>query len=112
MAFEVGQGEVEGVSHDRHVWGAGVTVYARSKATGVVHEEHDLPVTHVLRPKSEDRGERSQKLKSIDVLTSLRVGNHVGVEAPRYTRDATPRLNQPPRAQAPEEPAMTEHVLN
>ena len=87
-------------------------MYARCKGSSIVHEEHDLPVTHVLRPKSEDRDEHSQKLKSIDVLTSLSVGNHVGVEAPRYTRDDTPRLNQTPRTPVPGEPTMTEHVIN
>ena len=93
-------------------WRGGPFRHTRGKAIGVVHKEHDLPVTHILGSKSEDRGEYSQRLEIIDVLTPLPVGNLVGVETQRYTRDAAPRLNQPRRTNATSEPPMTKLVVN
>jgi hypothetical protein len=44
-------------------------VHARGEASGVVHEEQDLPVTTILGSKHKDRGECSQKFKSVDIST-------------------------------------------
>jgi hypothetical protein len=107
VSLEVCQSEVEDIGQSGHVRGAGIPVHARGEASGVVHREQDLPVTHILGSKGKDRSEYSQKLKSVNVLTSYRVGDYVGVEGPRDARDAAPRLNQPGRAYIAGKPAVT-----
>ncbi len=81
-------------------------MHARGEASGVVHKEPDLPVTHILGSKGKDRDEYSQKMKTVVVCTFYRVGDFVGVEGPRDARDATPRLNQPGRAYIAGNPSM------
>ena len=74
------------------VGGVGVPVYTHGKTSGVVHKEHDLPVTHILGSKGEDHDEYIQKLENINVMTPLSFGN-LGVETPWYTRDTDPHPN-------------------
>ena len=73
-------------------------MHARGEARGVVHKEQDLPVTHILGSNVEDHDEYNQKLKSVDVLMTYPVGDFVGLEGPRDTRNEAPHLNQSSRA--------------
>ncbi len=45
-------------------------MHARDEVNGVVHEEQDLQVTHILGSKGKDRGGYNQTLENVDVMKS------------------------------------------